>query len=51
VHTRLSNVEDEVNGLVTYDREVVKIEPEKIARINQTMIRRFQELTMDDQRD
>ncbi len=33
VYTQLSDVEDELNGLVTYDRKVVKISPEKIKQI------------------
>lgn len=33
VYTQLSDVEDELNGLVTYDRRVVKIEPEKMKEI------------------
>ncbi len=28
VYTQLSDVEEEVNGIFTYDREVRKIEPE-----------------------
>ncbi len=33
VYTQLSDVEDELNGLVTYDRKVVKIDPETIKKI------------------
>ena len=33
VYTQLSDVEDEINGLVTYDRSVVKIEPERMRQI------------------
>ena len=33
VYTQLSDVEDELNGLVTYDRSVIKITPEKIKEI------------------
>ena len=33
VYTQLSDVEDEINGLVTYDRRVVKIEPARMRRI------------------
>ena len=31
VYTQLSDVEDETNGLLTYDRKVMKIKPEEIA--------------------
>ena len=33
VYTQLSDVEDEVNGLMTYDRKVVKISPDIIRKI------------------
>ena len=34
IYTQLSDVEDELNGFTTFDREVIKIEPEKIKEIN-----------------
>ena len=34
VYTQTSDVEGEVNGLVTYDRRVVKVEPEVLREIN-----------------
>ena len=33
VYTQLSDVEEEINGLVTYDRAVIKVDPEKLAAI------------------
>ena len=33
VYTQVSDVEDEVNGLITYDRKVIKIKPEIIREI------------------
>jgi hypothetical protein len=30
VYTQLSDVEDETNGIITYDRAVVKLDSEKI---------------------
>ena len=33
VYTQLSDVEDEVNGLITYDRKVVKLKPEVMRKI------------------
>ena len=33
VYTQLSDVEDEVNGLITYDRKVVKLKPEVVHKI------------------
>ena len=32
VYTQLSDVEDEVNGLLTYDREVHKLAPDAVVR-------------------
>ena len=34
VYTQLSDVEEELNGFITYDREVTKIDPIKIKKIN-----------------
>ena len=34
IYTQLSDVEEETNGFVTYDREVIKISPEEIKKIN-----------------
>ncbi len=31
VYTQVSDVEDETNGLVTYDREVIKVDPERFS--------------------
>jgi hypothetical protein len=33
IYTQLSDVEDEVNGLVTYDRRKMKLAPEVVKRI------------------
>ena len=34
VYTQLSDVEDECNGFITFDREVIKVEPDKIKDVN-----------------
>ena len=34
VYTQLSDVEEELNGFITFDREVVKINPSQIKKIN-----------------
>ena len=34
VYTQLSDVEEETNGFVTYDREVIKLDPCRIKDIN-----------------
>ena len=38
IYTQLSDVEEETNGFITYDREVIKIEPSKIKDINDKII-------------
>ena len=34
VYTQISDVEQEMNGLMTYDREVLKIDADTLCRIN-----------------
>ena len=34
IYTQLSDVEDELNGFITFDREVIKVPVEKIKEIN-----------------
>ncbi len=43
IYTQLSDVEDEVNGLITYDRQVVKFDEDKVCAINQTLIQTFKQ--------
>ncbi len=38
VYTQTSDVEGEVNGLVTYDRRVIKVEPEFMATLNRKLV-------------
>lgn len=44
VYTEVSDVEDETNGLLTYDREVLKIEREKITQVNKEIMDTFEKL-------
>ena len=37
VYTEVSDVEDETNGLLTYDREIIKVNAEKIVQINRQL--------------
>ncbi len=37
VYTQLTDVEDELNGLITYDRKVLKLPSENVRRINNTL--------------
>ncbi len=38
VYTQTTDVEGEVNGLMTYDRKVIKMDTERLAKINRTVI-------------
>lgn len=38
IYTQLSDVEDEVNGFVTYDREIVKFDADKVKAINKRLL-------------
>jgi hypothetical protein len=37
VYTQVSDVEDETNGLLTYDRKVLKVNAEKMKKIAQKL--------------
>ena len=37
VYTQVSDVEDEINGFVTYDRQVVKIDTDRLRKINKNL--------------
>ena len=41
VLTQVSDVEDETNGLMTYDREILKVDPEKMLSISQKVYNTF----------
>ncbi|MDR1518338.1 MAG: beta-galactosidase [Dysgonamonadaceae bacterium] len=43
VYTQVSDVEGEVNGLVTYDRKVIKIDEAAVKKANQDIIRQLSE--------
>lgn len=46
IYTQLSDVEEEINGLMTYDREVVKVDSEDFNNVNKMVYRKFEELTL-----
>jgi beta-galactosidase/beta-glucuronidase len=41
VYTQISDVEIEVNGFLTYDREVIKMDPERIAAVHYSLQQPF----------
>ena len=42
VYTQVSDVEDETNGLMTYDREEIKVDREKMIKINRDLLTVFE---------
>ncbi len=42
VYTQTTDVESEVNGLITYDRKVIKLEEDRIRKVNQEISNFFQ---------
>ena len=42
VLTQLSDVEDETNGLLTYDRQALKLDPERMRRISEAVFAAFE---------
>ena len=43
VYTQTTDVEIEVNGLMTYDRKVVKMDENRLKAVNQEVIKSYQE--------
>ncbi|MBQ7353456.1 MAG: MFS transporter [Clostridia bacterium] len=37
IYTQLTDVEDETNGLITYDRKIIKVEPEKMRELAKSL--------------
>ena len=37
VYTQVSDVEDEINGLVTYDRKVEKLDPDRMKPVAEAL--------------
>ncbi len=44
IYTQLSDVEDEVNGLITYDRQVVKFDIDKVNQVNEQIYAEFKRI-------
>ncbi len=42
VYTQVSDVEDETNGLLTYDRQVLKVEPDQMTTLAQELYHHFE---------
>ena len=44
VYTQVSDVEDETNGLLTYDRQVLKVDPDRIKAMSERLYKAFDEV-------
>lgn len=47
VYTQLNDVEDELNGFITYDRKVVKVDVEKVKSANKNMKETFSKFVLN----
>lgn len=45
IYTQLSDIEEEINGVITYDREVVKVEEGTLKALHQKLYDTFERLT------
>ena len=45
VYTQISDVEEEINGVFTYDREIVKLEEDVVRELNQKLYDEYEKLT------
>lgn len=45
IYTQLSDIEEEMNGLLTWDRAVLKVDAEKVREINQKVTETFHHVT------
>ncbi len=41
IYTQVSDIEEEINGVMTYDREIVKLNPETVSGLNQRLYEDF----------
>jgi hypothetical protein len=51
VYTQTTDVETECNGLMTYDREIVKVDPKKVAAANRGKVPQIKTLVPTSQKD
>ncbi len=50
IYTQLSDVEEEVNGLVTYDRKVIKVDSKRMRDINERIAKEYQAMYLKDKK-
>ena len=47
VYTQLTDVEDEINGLITYDRKKIKMDPASMNTMNARLVQAFKDSVLD----
>lgn len=47
IYTQVSDIEEEINGLLTYDREMVKMNADEVCRLNERLYTCFEEAVSD----
>lgn len=45
IYTQTSDIEEEINGIMTYDREVVKLKEERVKMLNRKLYQTFHKVT------
>ncbi len=43
IYTQVSDIEEEINGIMTYDRSVLKPDPEVVRELNQRLYELFRD--------
>ena len=43
IYTQLSDIEDEINGLYTYDRQVCKVNKQRLLKLQKQIQKAFEE--------
>lgn len=47
VYTQLTDIEEEINGIMTYDRKVLKVNEKEVHQINKTLLQEFNKRTVN----
>lgn len=45
VYTQLTDIEEEINGLLTYDRKVLKLDAKRVQSVNKLLQKQFKQIT------
>ena len=46
VYTQLTDIEEEINGIMTYDRKVLKVNDKEVHQINKALLQEFNKRTV-----